>query len=293
MHRVDKILLVSQTQALSSLLKESLNKHSDYKNSFIQPSASFENALSILSVETFNLVLVDAEHSPLSAIEMLIKLRAQVAKTPIIILNEPGHEKTAVHCLSHGAQYYLVKDSHWLAELPLIIEMVMTEIHHQKNLQTRLALLECENENLRKTAILDESTFFYTANHFDTLLSRELKRASRYGHHLACLIVDVKSHARESNDAPPVNELHAKIGLLLKSVARSCDIWARLSDGQYAALLPNSDTKATKLAVRRLKSEMSGSANDCQLRWGFAQYDKKEINNEAEFLAKAQLAVEG
>lgn len=287
MANADKILLIGKDPSENFAIQAIIKSNADWKHVLIDTVLSFEQAIKELSVMTYGLVLIDCESFEDSPLEYLIRLRV-FTREPILILNEPGLEKTAISCLRNGANYYLIKDEHWVDDLPTIMESIIEEHHQNGRLQSKISKLERENLELKKSKVLDDTTRFYTADHFDTLLTRELKRASRHDFDLTCLVMDVIPKHQTADG------LQEGVGTALKAAVRSCDVWARLDSNRFAALLPYTSGKEAKIAIKRIGSEVEGSAlfadKPFELRWGVAKYDKK-IHDEKELLRRAISAI--
>lgn len=290
-------LLLSENKQLQHQIRTALLKHASLSSTSIDASDSLGETIHKLTVNRYQMFIVDVASLDEAPIEVLIRIRAYDSKTPILILNNSGFEKIAIQCLRHGAQHYLIMDENWLKELSLTVDNVLEEFHHKNSIKKYISSLEAENRHLKSKELLDDSTMFYSSNHFESLLSRELKRATRYGHHLACLVLDIREKVAGSA-SNATDQLYDELGLLLKSIVRSCDIWARLSQDQFAALLPHTNLKQANQAVRRLRSELEDgtmriSQRDIplELRWGLAKFDKNKIKNEQELLERARQAI--
>lgn len=301
MATAEKILLLENDPFLHTLINASISTHPDWKHCLVESYDSVRKALKELSIKDFELVLVDCQSFENSPIEILIQLRATRKHVPIIIMNRPGREKTAVACLKNGADYYLVKEADWEEEIPEIMNLVVDEFEHKQKLKRRIHQLEEENKKLKENAALDETTPFYTSNHFMSLLSRELHRANRYGLNLACLLLDVNTSRDiiKKIKSKPLNPIYEKLGLLLHSIVRASDIWARLNDNRFAALMPHTTARQAKTAIKRLDSEITGTkflVGNIEVpiiaKWGLANFDKNKIKNENDLLSLAEASLE-
>lgn len=301
MATAEKILLLENDPFLHTMISASISAHPDWKHCLVETYDSIRKAIKELSIKEYQLILVDCQSFENSPIEILIQLRATNKTIPIIILNRPGKEKTAVACLKNGADYYLVKEEDWEEEIPEIMNLVVSEFDQKKNLRQKLVKLEEENKLLKEKAVLDEKTPFYSSNHFMSVLSRELHRANRYGLNLACLLLDVDTSADiiKQIKSKPLDPVYEKLGLLLRSIVRSCDTWARLNDNRFVALMPHTTAKQARTAIKRLESEIKGTkfsmhGVDVPLiaKWGLANFDKNKIKNEEDLLSLAEASLD-
>ena len=283
MATAEKILVITSDPLSLELISSSIRSHPDWQHCLIETSSSIRNALGEISVSQFQIILADCSSFPNPPVEMLIQLRGAGRATPLVLINRPGMEKTAINCLKYGADYYLIKQKGWEVEIPGILHTVLME-HQQKNsLKKKMVHLEQENKRLKGHAALDQDTQFYSLSHFQSVLARELNRASRYGLNLSCLMMEVRGEAG--------NNFYEKLATHLKSVLRVSDIWGRLEKNRFAALLPHTTAKQARYAVKRLDSEMSGWRPSPKVRWGVAHYDKDKIKNETDFLNLAEVSL--
>ena len=297
---IQKILFLTTDPFVRTLVGSAILSHPDWKHCHLEPASSLRQALGELSVADYEMILIDCpsfEHSPL---ELLIQVRGLRRETPIILFNRPGIEKTAIACLKNGADYYLPKNKNWEEELPHVMDSVLEERKQKNNLKERLFHLEQENRGFRQSAVFDEETAFYSARHFQTLLSHELHRAHRYGLNLACLILDVEAGANGKRKVKEksTHPVYEKLGLVLRSIVRSCDIWGRLNGERFAALLPHTTAKQARQAIKRIDSEiantpffMDKTRVPLKVKWGVANFTKDKIKNETDLLRMAEASL--
>ncbi|MDO8518632.1 MAG: diguanylate cyclase, partial [Deltaproteobacteria bacterium] len=228
---------------------------------------------------------VDCPSFAVPPVEILIQIQGITRKTPLIMINRPGQEKTAINCLKHGADYYLVKHDGWEEDIPQVLEGVLLESRQKNQLRKKLSVLQQENQRLRESAAVDEETLFYAPSHFHSVLGRELNRASRHDLNLACLLLDVR-HGGEASSS-----FYEKLALGLKSIVRGSDIWARLDDHRFAAVLPHTTSKQARHAIKRIDTEIAAWNPSPHIRWGVAHFDKNKIKNEADFLSQAEASL--
>lgn len=292
----EKVLVLGKDPFVNTLIVASINTHPDWQSSLIESLRSIDQAIDELSVREYEIILIDADSFSDSPLEILIRLKKVTRKTPVILLKQPGMEKTAIACLKNGAAHYLIKENNWEEQIPTIMDLVLEE-QDQKNFQrARLGLLEEENKRLRESAILDDHTQFYGTSHFQILVGRELKRAARYGSDLCCLLLEIR--ADDLSPAFPFHEVMEQVSLLIRSVARTSDIWARLDENRVAALLPQTPSHKANDAVRRIHSEIGhkkllvgGREVPVHLRWGVADYKRDRIGDESQFLRAAEASL--
>lgn len=110
---------------------------------------------------------------------------------------------------------------------------------------------------VKTMALTDAVSGLANRRAFDEMLNTELTRASRYGHPLSLIILDLDSF-KEYNDkyGHPAGDVRlGEIGAMLKENVREPDIAARYGGEEFAIILPNtSKTGAVKLAERLRES---------------------------------------
>ncbi len=276
MATLERILLVAKNKLLSKKIKSTLHAENKWNDVYIEVIPDLDKTLKELSVKDFHLLLIDCQALKLSAVESLIHIRALKKDIPLILMNKPGRETTAVTCLKNGANYYLSKTGRWLEQLPIIIESVLEESAMTRARKHKYGLMEAELKRLKAEEAFDESTHFYSIDHFKSILVRELNRASRHGLNLTCLVLNMDEKAKNKIE---------ETATLLKSVVRGSDVWARLGDQRFAALLPHTNKSQANFAINRITAELKNQI-PYPVKWGLAEFGKN-IKDESEFLAKA------
>jgi len=295
------LLLICDHDLTEKTVRASLHQSQPFKHAHLEVIRSLGSALKELSVRDYDLILINCENSALSPLEIIIQLKAVRRDTPLVIMNKPGREKTAINCLKHGCDHYLIMDEKWPQELPEVLEGVIESHFFKRNLRQRFYALEQENQRLQEASIYDQSSSFYSGPYFKSVVARELKRASRHKIDLSCLILDVnttskKRKTKSSKTSSLANTLQ-DLASLLKGVVRSTDVWARLSDSRFAALMPHTSNKQAKQALKRLQNELTGSAinlddkTDLRFSWGVSVFNEKKIKNEEDFLRHAEASL--
>lgn len=121
-----KILVVDDDEALRQSAKVVLQK--DYT---IELAASAENALERLSVESFDLVLMDLAMPGMGGMAGLRRLRSAYPSLPIVMMTAYQTVQTAVEAMKVGAVDYLVKPFD-VAQLREIIAKNLGSFHADK-----------------------------------------------------------------------------------------------------------------------------------------------------------------
>lgn len=295
MFQLDKFLLLSKNKSTLREIPRQLYQHPEWQNVYIDKFKSLTQALAEISVMGYQFIIADCENFDKTPIELLIQLRAKDQRIPIILLNQPGAEKTAIAALKSGANDYVLKDRDWLTHLPIVIESTLQEAYYRKEVRKRFSRLKEENENLRKLKAVDEKTHFYSENFFYELVNKETKRALRHGMHLSCICLDLANEDLDiTYDKATIKRVYEELAQTLKSVVRATDIWAKLSEERFIALLPHTTIDEAKTAISRIGSEIKDltmtkdmESPPFEIKWGLASYDHSTSHHLVDLVAQA------
>lgn len=114
-------------------------------------------------------------------------------------------------------------------------------------------------ENLHRLSSIDMLTKVHNRRSFDQEIVRELSRASRIGHQLACLFIDL-DHFKTVNDTyghQIGDRVLRTVGLFLNKQLRKTDIIARYGGEEFAILLPNCDQARALEIAETLRLKLS------------------------------------
>ncbi|MDI6858763.1 MAG: GGDEF domain-containing protein [Dehalococcoidia bacterium] len=125
--------------------------------------------------------------------------------------------------------------------------------------------LEKLSDSLRHIAYHDSLTGLYNHRYFHEQLPHELERASRYGHELSIVMLDV-NHFKEVNDRYGHlmgDQLLTFLGRLILENVRVSDTAARYGGDEFAIILPETDGPSARMTAAKL-AEMISKRRD----WG-------------------------
>lgn len=119
--------------------------------------------------------------------------------------------------------------------------------------------LERLSESLRHLAYHDGLTGLHNHRFFHDHLRSEFERASRYGHHLSVVMLDV-NRFKEVNDRYghlTGDELLSFLGRLIAENVRGSDIAARYGGDEFALILPETDRDAARNTAAKIRDVVS------------------------------------
>ncbi len=143
-----------------------------------------------------------------------------------------------------------------LRRLNFSYEQIVLELKQAKlNAEQLAAELKKANESLRELALRDGLTGLYNHRYFQEVLEAELSRASRYGHPLSLLFIDI-DYFKKVNDTyghPAGDSILCAVSRLLVKLVRHSDIVARYGGEEFAVIMPETDSRGARVIAQRLR----------------------------------------
>ncbi|MDU4961415.1 MAG: sensor domain-containing diguanylate cyclase [Sporomusaceae bacterium] len=113
---------------------------------------------------------------------------------------------------------------------------------------------------IEKIAITDDLTGLYNFHHFSALLEQECRRACRYNHALALLMIDIDCF-KSINDSfghLTGNEILARVARIIASACRDVDWVCRYGGEEFAVLLPETTSGDACALAERVRQAVAG-----------------------------------
>jgi diguanylate cyclase (GGDEF)-like protein len=162
-------------------------------------------------------------------------------------------------------------------------------------------------EEINRLAITDALTGLYNRRYLSGILEEEIRRSSRYGHHLSFVMIDI-DHFKFYNDHhghPMGDELLRRLAALLRENVREVDTVFRYGGEEFSILAPELDKQDVAFMADRLRRvvkehrfpyEEEQPEGDLTISLGVACYPEDASNGEeliersdkALYLAKRQ-----
>lgn len=128
---------------------------------------------------------------------------------------------------------------------------------------TRLTAIAVERwqqlSKLKRMATVDQLTGLANRAHFLERAREEIRRAQRFGRHLALVMIDL-DHFKQINDRhghATGDETLRVFSELLRSVLRTVDLPGRLGGEEFGVVLPEADLDAAHQAIERLRQAVA------------------------------------
>ncbi|MEO7387475.1 MAG: EAL domain-containing protein, partial [Gammaproteobacteria bacterium] len=224
-----KLLLVEDNPADADFLAASLRRQRAGDVELVNV-ATLALATEQLTLDTFDVVLLDLHLPDGSGLQCLDAIQAVNNEIPIVVLSGQDDEEFAVSILNKGAQDYLVK---WEGQGRTILRSIRYAIERKKS-----------DLHLNYLAQYDPLTGIPNRQFFNDQLTRATARARRDGRKVTLLFLDLDAF-KVVNDTLG----HDAGDRLLKEVAdrirrsvRTGDIVARLGGDEFAVMLEGLST---------------------------------------------------
>jgi DNA-binding NtrC family response regulator len=145
-----KILIVDDDQNMKNSLLEWLES----ENHQVRAASSGEEAVEMMAVGSFNIVITDLRMPGIDGLELLRYVRREHRDTEVIIMTAYGSVPTAVNAMKEGAYDYVVKPFS-----PEEIDMIVKKItDHQSLIRENILLKEQLQERHRFESLIGKST---------------------------------------------------------------------------------------------------------------------------------------
>jgi two-component system, cell cycle response regulator len=206
-------------------------------------------ALKALRAEQIHIVLSDVMMPKLDGFEIIKNIRgdADLKNIYIIMITARTQEVDRVHGLDLGADDYITK--------PFSFSELLARIRGGARIVQYQQQLEHQTQ-------IDSLTGLYNRRAFEKRLTEEIERATRHGHPLSLLMLDVDNfkiindtHGHQAGDAALV-----RICEILRTEMRQSDFLSRFGGEEFVLILPENDHESAMRAAQRILTEVRSSA---------------------------------
>ena len=207
--------------------------------------ATYEDGLAKLLTGEYAVCLLDYQLGERDGLQLIREAVGQGCRTPIVFLTAETADRVDLEAMNAGALDYLVKGE-------ITPRMLERSLRYAAKLADTL-------EAMRQLATRDELTGLLNRREFDRILQEEEHRATRFGHGLALVMVDV-DHFKSINDThghPAGDALLREVARRLNTCVRSVDRVARVGGEEFGLILVQSDHDAALQVARRVCAAVS------------------------------------
>jgi diguanylate cyclase (GGDEF)-like protein len=205
-------------------------------------------ALRLARESTPDLVLLDVDMPETSGFEVCksFKLDPALAEVPIIFITSHESAQLEAKGLELGAVDFIGKPPH----APLVLARVRT---YQR--------LKTLSETVRSAVMMDFLTGAVTRRQLEKALTQEWLRVQRSQTPLALLLVDIEgftAYNAQHGDERGDSCLKSVADVLRAAARRPTDLLGRYAGGQFALLLPNTDSQGVTRIAQRIMDAVQG-----------------------------------
>lgn len=223
-------------------------------------------------LSTIDAAVADANLPDGSVGQLLMRLLEERLDLPVVVVGGPREADRALAAIRAGAADYVVKAGDYLFALPLIVEKSIAlwktkqenvRLHAQLSctltaLQVKNHQLEDAVRRLQTVAATDPLTGLANRRAFNLVLERSFAEAARYGHDLACIMIDLDCF-KLCNDRlghQKGDEILQRAARVLEANCRRSDTPARYGGDEFVVLLPQTELAWAKRVADRIGDEM-------------------------------------
>jgi diguanylate cyclase (GGDEF)-like protein len=139
------------------------------------------------------------------------------------------------------------------------------------------------SREIMENPLRDPVTGLYNKSYFHGRLIEELRRAVRYTHDISLVLFEVENFydVQESEGEENMRNFLLLISSSLARMTRDCDVVARLGEGSFSILLPETGWRGGEIMAERMckyfRKELSPLLGErgAEMRWGLASYPEE------------------
>jgi two-component system cell cycle response regulator len=216
----------------------------------VHTANSGNEALRTLHENFVPILIADRNMPDMDGLSLCRKVRTEDYPNYLYVLLLTAHDsqQDILSGLEAGADDYLSKRIS-PAELVARVRTAQRIVSLEQALRASLA-------HKRQQADTDALTGAYSRHYLNRQLTRELKRAQRYGNSLSVLLLDV-DHFKQVNDRyghPAGDEVLAEFGERIRAgLPRDSDWVARYGGEEFLVVLPQTDQRGAHVVAEKLR----------------------------------------
>jgi diguanylate cyclase (GGDEF)-like protein len=239
-----RILIVDDDRTLGQYISRILTEN----NCVPAVAQTFAEAVRLFREARPDLILLDVMMPHMDGYKTARIFRSEGgAFVPIIMLTALDDLESKRRGMAAGADDFLSKPV-----TPLELQIRVSSMLRIKRLTDQL---DAANRQLGELAVTDPLTGLHNRRHLYRQLEREFARARRYGHPLACLMLDI-DHFKQVNDTyghQVGDRVLVLVGEVLRGSVRTTDFAGRFGGEEFMVLAPETPRDGMALLAERIR----------------------------------------
>jgi diguanylate cyclase (GGDEF)-like protein/putative nucleotidyltransferase with HDIG domain len=250
-----------------------------------QLAARVTDALRQLSVQRFDVVLLELAPQRNRGLDAVARLQEVAPDTPVIVIGGHADDDLAVRVVREGAQDYLVDGE---LDAPRLARAMRCAVERQ-----------AQQSALRGMSLIDQLTGLYNRRGFFTLARQHEKLANRLRRRMLHIFIDLDG-LKQINDTFGHREgdvALAEAAEVLRQTFRESDVVARLGGDEFAVLALETSRATVGLWQERLAENIRRSnarrrrGYELEMSVGIAVYDPRHPVLIDDLMAQADSAM--
>ena len=241
-----RVLLVEDNEHDAEIVQRMLGRSG--RSFVIEWVRSTEECVERLDVSAFDLLLLDYSLPAEDGLSFLRRVAGTRELPPVIMLTGWGDARVAAEALHSGAYDYFPKNSIDSGTIVAAIDQALLK-HHLRIEEIRL------RRELERLAITDELTGLHNRRHLMDALDQECRRAIRYKHPLACLMLDLDEFKAYNDRFGHLlgDSLLRQVASIIGTSVRETDTAARYGGDEFFVIMPETALAEAMLVAERLR----------------------------------------
>lgn len=221
-----------------------------------------DTALKLIEVVTPSIMLLDLSMKAPDGKEFLplLKSKATLIDTPLIILSQDTDSNAQVSAFLQGASDYIIK--------PFQFPEVLARINNQLRIHNLVRNLEEKNRDLTKRnivleqmAITDSLTELYNKGYILKRLESELTRSARYNEPISLIMLDIDFFKKINDTLGHIagDNVLKRLSKKLTESVRDVDIVARYGGEEFLVVCPNTSISGAAILAERIRENVQNT----------------------------------
>jgi len=305
------VLLVESDPVATHLFKKSLEDDQEYPT-VVDDASNLDEAIAKLESQSYHMILVEADLEDERGLSLLEEINRYKLDIPFILMTSVRDDRLVREAMNQGVSDLIVKGESHFQELAQTLRKSYEKYYGKRTkpplCKTRRErgvtdLVETSKIVDRKgypTSIQDELTGLYSHSYLHSRVVREFSSASRYGHPVSCLMLDI-DHFKIINEEKGYefgDALLIDCAKLLFENCRLSDFAARYGGEEFAVLLPHIDYEGAQELSNRLRSVFAehmfliqDQEVNITVSLGISSYPEDSMEKRAELMTYASQAL--